>query len=549
MHMVRDILLRRAFSAKRMDAMVGDFGACTMQRVHSHGSHGVVVADAAIAVKHFSSNRLAYGLWTATADETRDDAADVTSHVSKGMWNSISRHGTINEFQHRELLNMLPSAVRSYQRLFAIAEDGTVYVTDTSRPHKVLALDCIREVLLVERLRRAAEVDLYVVDARVSLLGDEACLSMSSACGSLIDCPPRSPLGVCKLHKKLESAVSFLHRQGIAHRDIKPANVLVFRDQEYKLCDFGAATIVPHDNRRRMTDVLTTFPYAAPEILLGAPYDVVRCDIWSVGVVLVESYAYAQETVALSEGEPWKHRQQLFTGSAEDVICQHAAFRAAKDVWNAGERRDTSDEFAFSRHACRYAFGLLAPLLATDAEDRRWTFVDPVPVGRCRMLLRPPGSTRAESNGVVGHTSKRARDDTPISWMQLMIERERARLIVDEEVVRTFVSNAWAHVLLVSRCCTMTPTTLSCALLSVAFNVFGDGTVHWCEEDFANVCCGDTSARSRFDSKQFYKAQLIVMCVVVNDLVWEVTEEVASVEYGGDVSALPLGKRMRAEDV
>ena len=39
--------------------------------------------------------------------------------------------------------------------------------------------------------------------------------------------------------KKLFSALNHMHAQGVVHRDIKPENIMLTKDDELKLIDFG----------------------------------------------------------------------------------------------------------------------------------------------------------------------------------------------------------------------------------------------------------------------------------------------------------------------
>lgn len=43
--------------------------------------------------------------------------------------------------------------------------------------------------------------------------------------------------------KKLFSACNHMHSQGVVHRDIKPENIMLTKDGELKLIDFGLSQI------------------------------------------------------------------------------------------------------------------------------------------------------------------------------------------------------------------------------------------------------------------------------------------------------------------
>ncbi|KAA0152296.1 hypothetical protein FNF28_07048 [Cafeteria roenbergensis] len=103
------------------------------------------------------------------------------------------------------------------------------------------------------------------------------------------------------------SAVAYCHRMGIAHRDLKLENFLLSsRDHDARvvLIDFGlsnryAAGSGEHEladsltnsaeqrggTIRKMTTVLGTAYYTAPEILAKAPSYSEVCDVWSLGVI------------------------------------------------------------------------------------------------------------------------------------------------------------------------------------------------------------------------------------------------------------------------
>jgi hypothetical protein len=82
-------------------------------------------------------------------------------------------------------------------------------------------------------------------------------------------------------------ALDYAHFRGIVHRDVKPANIMVSRQGEVKLMDFGIAR---DDSMRDLTETgtgLGTPSYMSPEQILGDKLDF-RSDIFSLGIVLYQ---------------------------------------------------------------------------------------------------------------------------------------------------------------------------------------------------------------------------------------------------------------------
>ena len=77
-----------------------------------------------------------------------------------------------------------------------------------------------------------------------------------------------------------------MHERRVAHRDLKPENLLLTNDVDttVKLADFGFARRVKQMNGLRT--LCGTPGYLAPEILERFPAYDVKCDLWSVGVIL-----------------------------------------------------------------------------------------------------------------------------------------------------------------------------------------------------------------------------------------------------------------------
>ena len=77
------------------------------------------------------------------------------------------------------------------------------------------------------------------------------------------------------------------HEAGIVHRDIKSANLMVTRQGQVKVMDFGLAQVRDRSHLTKTGTTLGTAAYMSPEQALAKETDH-RTDIWSLGVVLYE---------------------------------------------------------------------------------------------------------------------------------------------------------------------------------------------------------------------------------------------------------------------
>jgi tRNA A-37 threonylcarbamoyl transferase component Bud32 len=89
--------------------------------------------------------------------------------------------------------------------------------------------------------------------------------------------------------RQIARAVHAAHRQGILHRDLKPSNILLDRDDEPHVTDFGLAKKLDDVTQTQTGALLGTPSYMAPEQAAGKVKELgPACDVYGLGAVLYE---------------------------------------------------------------------------------------------------------------------------------------------------------------------------------------------------------------------------------------------------------------------
>jgi serine/threonine-protein kinase len=97
-----------------------------------------------------------------------------------------------------------------------------------------------------------------------------------------------TPARSAQIVAQVAAALGYAHRSGVVHRDVKPGNILITRDGQVKVTDFGIAQAVSsEDHLAEEGSVMGTATYFSPEQAEGAAVDG-RSDVYSLGIVLYE---------------------------------------------------------------------------------------------------------------------------------------------------------------------------------------------------------------------------------------------------------------------
>ena len=80
--------------------------------------------------------------------------------------------------------------------------------------------------------------------------------------------------------------LQYIHKNGIIHRDLKPLNILLDKNGNPKISDFGISKTL--ENSKKYTGTIVgSYIYMSPEALKGSYYDT-KADIWSLGCIMHE---------------------------------------------------------------------------------------------------------------------------------------------------------------------------------------------------------------------------------------------------------------------
>ncbi|BFG27996.1 hypothetical protein CerSpe_142700 [Prunus speciosa] len=177
--------------------------------------------------------------------------------------------------------------------------DGTIIaVKQLSSKSKQGNREFVNEIGMISGLQHPNLVRLYgcCIESNQLLLVYEYMENNSLARALFV--PEESPLKLDWSTRQnicigIARGLAFLHEESalkIVHRDIKTTNILLDRDLNSKISDFGLAKLDEEENTHISTRVAGTIGYMAPEYALWG-YLTDKADVYSFGVVTLEIVA------------------------------------------------------------------------------------------------------------------------------------------------------------------------------------------------------------------------------------------------------------------
>ncbi len=115
-----------------------------------------------------------------------------------------------------------------------------------------------------------------------------------------------APQNIVGYVKQVAEALQHAHEQRLIHRDVKPENMLLGRNNEVLLSDFGIALAAQSSQYQSTQNVAGTVAYMAPEQIQAHPRP--ASDQYSLGVVVYE----------------WLSGNRPFQGSFTEIAVKHA---------------------------------------------------------------------------------------------------------------------------------------------------------------------------------------------------------------------------------
>jgi len=194
--------------------------------------------------------------------------------------------------------------MQKYEKLLKIGEGtyGTVFKAKNRETQEIVALkrvrlddeddgvpsSALREICLLKELKHRNIIRLLDVlhgENKLTLVFeycDQDLKKYFDSCNGEIDSDT-----VKSFMQQLLRGLSFCHSHNVLHRDLKPQNLLINKNGELKLADFGLARAFGIPVKCYSAEVVTLW-YRPPDVLFGAKIYNTSIDQWSAGCIFAE---------------------------------------------------------------------------------------------------------------------------------------------------------------------------------------------------------------------------------------------------------------------
>lgn len=186
--------------------------------------------------------------------------------------------------------------------------------------------------------------------------------------------------------KEVARALQYAHEQHVVHRDVKPENMLLGKNSEVLLTDFGIATVIQTSRSQHTQSIIGTVSYMAPEQIRG--HAIAASDQYALGVTAYE----------------WLCGERPFTGTFVEITTQQIAVQppplrqkapslslAVEQVVMRALEKEAQRRFpSVKDFAEALEYALSAPANQPNTPPPTMSFVQPSPLPRGPITPLPP---------------------------------------------------------------------------------------------------------------------------------------------------------------
>ena len=235
-------------------------------------------------------------------DETLVTGSD-PKFTSSSNWHALETMAAVGDSTDPE--NPPSCRFGDYELIEKIGQGGmgVIYKARQQKLNRVVAVKMIRagklaspsdiqrfqsEAEAIGRLEHPQIVPIYEVDQVEGIHFFSMAFIDGEDLAQKLRQGPLPQRQAAQLVGEIALAIHYAHQQGIIHRDLKPANILLTRDGQIRVTDFGLAKLQDAEHGQTVTgDVVGTPGYMSPEQAAGQRASVgTASDIYSLGAIL-----------------------------------------------------------------------------------------------------------------------------------------------------------------------------------------------------------------------------------------------------------------------